>query len=362
MPIAPRTPVLVWMALGPVLACSDYGLEDRAPLPDAWDGSVGDAPTDGAAQIQVVPERFDFGQQATSCTEGGFPFWIRNVGDEPLDVLALSLDGGSLGLVLDVPAAPITLAPGDWVEGAATWAPQADGDPDGTLSVESTDPQAPLIDRILYGDACGDLDGDGLCDLDDPDLDGDGLPNADDEYPELVVVDDVEVGFDDVEVGTRIIDQYADLGVYFEGAGDPGEGGDSNVVQWGSDHTSATLSSPDKVLSTWVNSGFNHSGEPGLSGVLDRPADVVSLRMYTAGAAYTAEAGGEVDQATLTTYDADGNEVGRHTASADTTAGVESVVLEVMGDEVMSFALHTGDFDAIDDLRVLRLEEPACPP
>jgi len=350
------------MALGPVLACSDPDLGVQASLPEAWDDSVGDAPTDGAAQIQVVPERFDFGQQATSCTEGDFPFWIRNVGDEAVDVLALTLDGGSLGLTLDVPAAPLTLEPGEWVEGAATWAPQWDGDPDGTLSVESTDPQAPLIDRILYGEACGDLDADGLCDLDDPDVDGDGLANAEDPDPELIVVEEISVGFDDLDVGTRVTDHYAELGVYLEGAGEPGEGGDSNVVQWGADHTTATLWSPDKVLGTWVEDGFNHSGEPGLSGFLDGPAELISVRMYTAGAAASTEAGGEADQATLTAYDAEGNEVGSHTATADTDEGIESVVLEVMAEEATSFALHTGDFDAIDDLRILRLEEPACPP
>ena len=61
------------------------------------------------------------------------------------------------------------------------------------------------------------------------------------------------------------------------------------------------------------------------------------------------------------TYDAQGQELGQQTVTADTNAGVESIVVEVMGGEARSFALYTGDFDAVDDLRVLRLEDPACP-
>lgn len=361
---APRSaPVLPALLL--IAACSDYGLATGPEVPPGFDTSYGDEPTDGAARIQVVPDPFDFGSQATACTEGAFPFWIRNVGDEPLQVLELRLEDADAAVSFEVPVVPLSLEPGEWVEGAARWSPLVDGVPGGSFEVLSDDPQAPLIERPLGGEACGDLDADGLCDDVDPDVDGDGLPNAEDEFPTRIVTDDVLVDFDDLAPGTRVTEQYADLGVHLEGAGAPGEGGDSNVVVLGSEHTTAPLLTPSQLLSTWVNEGFNYgadgSGEPGLSGWLDEAAHVVQLRLYTAGAEYAADAGGEIDQGTLVTYDAQGQELGQQTVTADTNAGVESIVVEVMGGEARSFALYTGDFDAVDDLRVLRLEDPACP-
>jgi hypothetical protein len=341
-------------------ACSEYDLKGASDTPEGWDEEWTDEPTDGAAQIQVVPDPFDFGTLATACSAGSFPFFVRNVGDADLDVLEFTLDDGNEGLVLDVPTAPLTLGPGEWIDGMASWMPDFDGEPGGVFGVRSTDSAAPLIERPLQGTACGDMDTDGICDDVDTDRDGDGISNDVDEYPDHHVIENVLIDFDDLAPGTRVTDQYSYLGITLEGSGAPGEGGDSNVVGLGSDHTTASLHTPSNVLATWVNDGFNHDGSPGLSGTLDIAAQVVTLRFYTAGIEYAEAAGGEQDSGTLYTYAADGTLVGSSTTSVDTNAGIESEVVEVLGGAIREFDLYTGDFDALDDLRILRLEAPEC--
>ena len=343
---------LVFLCMG----CSEYELGLQGDAFDGW----GDTPTDGAAQIQVLPDPFDFGTLATACSDGSFPFTIRNVGDEELDVLSFDLSGGDASLVLDVPVAPFTLEPGEWVEGRASWAPLSDGFPAATFTVESTDGLAPFVDRPFSGVSCGDMDTDGICDDDDSDRDGDGIANSVDEYPDYHVIDDVLIDFDDLSPGTRVTDQYSSLGITLEGSGSPGEGGDSNVVSRGSEHTTATLQTPSNVLATWVNDGFNCDGAPGLSGWLDSAAHVVTMRFYTAGIEYAQATGGEQDQGTITSLDANGATIGSSTVAVDTNSGIESSEIEIMGGEIRGFELHTCDFDALDDLRVLRLEAPEC--
>jgi len=361
--------------------CGDFGLNspaDDEPGDVAGSGGDGGAggdgggwgdggggwgpPSDGSAQIVLWPDPFDFGDHATGCSEGAFDWYVQNVGDEPLEIAAFSLDDATWEVTFEVPAFPTTLAPGEVIEGSAAWVPEVDGAPGGSFWVYSNDPLAPAIERPLGGSACADMDLDGLCDDEDDDRDGDGAPDDTDRYPDLVTLDDAHVDFDDLAAGTRILEQYADLGVHFEGEGAPGQGYDTNVVQPGSACTQAVLETSPNVLCTYVNDGFNHSGEPGLSGWLDSPADAVTVRMYNAGHAYAAANGADRDQAELVTYDAAGVEIGRHLAVADTDAGDEYVDLVVLGEGAMSFALFTGDFDAVDDLHVLRLEAPACAP
>ena len=340
--------------------CTDYQFASPDSVPDGWNDSWGDEPTDGAAAIQVLPDPFDYGTVATDCRQAAFPWFVRNVGDEPLTVSGVELDGVTWEVEVDAPQLPLVLAPGESWSGETRYAPAVDGGPTGLLRVLSDDPLAPQIERPLRGESCGDMDSDALCDDVDPDRDGDGIDDSVDEWPEHIVVDEEWVDFDELVVGARVQEQYADLGVHFVGAGSPGEGYDTNVVQAGPTCTTAVLATSPNVLCTWVNDGFNHSGEPGLAGWVDTPADAVMVRMYTAGMDYAATNGADRDQATLTTYDADGVQLGTHTAIADTDSGQDWVDLQVLGIDAMSFEIHTGDFDALDDLRVLRLEEPVC--
>ena len=342
-----------------LLACSDHGFSAPADV-DGWDASWGDEPTDGARALQVVPDPFDFGQVSTDCAEAGFDWFARNVGEEPVTVDEVGLVDVTWEVVFDVPGLPVTLQPGEYLQGTASYEPVADGGPTGSFWVYSDDPDAPAIERPLHGDSCADMDGDAICDEVDDDLDGDGIPNDDDPFPEHLTIDDEHVGFDELVAGTRVEEQYADLGVHFVGTGSPGAGWDTNVVQAGTTCTEAELSSSPNVLCTYVDDGFNHGGDPGLEGWLDEEADAVMVRMYTAGLAYAATNGADRDEATLVTFDVDGVELGRHTAMADTDSGVDYVDLQVLGPGAMSFELYTGDFDAVDDLHVLRLAEPTC--
>ena len=74
---------------------------------------------------------------------------------------------------------------------------ELDGDGDGVPDVDDTDPADPTVCRDVDTDTCDDcvggfdnpfgdgddLDGDGLCDVGDPDRDNDGEPNASDDDP-----------------------------------------------------------------------------------------------------------------------------------------------------------------------------------
>ena len=202
--------------------------------------------------------------------------------------------------------------------------------------------------------------GDGPCVDGDGDRDDDGLLDAEDPFPDDIVVADLHVDFDDFAVGTAVADQFEDLGLHLEGGGAPGEGYDSNVVETGPTCTSAILLTSPNVLCTWVDAGFNFAGDPGLAGWVDDPVDAVTVRLYNAGMAFAATVENERDQATLLAYDAGGNLLGEQTAVADTSAGEEYVDLLVMGAEATSFALYSGDFDAIDDLHLYQLEPSPC--
>jgi len=347
------------------LACHDYELLDPAdegPVPGAWDTGWGDQPSDGAAHLQLFPDPFDFGTVAADCRQESFEWVVRNVGSDHVVISGFELDGATTETAFDVPGLPLTLAPDESAWGTATWTPAVQGAPSGTFRVLSDDPDAPVIERLLMGDACGDMDSDTICDDVDTDRDGDGIANGDDLFPDHLIVDDAHVDFDELAVGTRVQEQYAGLGVHFVGAGSPGQGYDTNVVQSGPTCTTAVLSTSPNVLCTYVNDGFNNSGDPALSGWLDAEADAVTVRMYTAGMSYSRTNGSDRDQATLITYNHDGKQIGTHTAMADTDTGVDYVDLVVLGPGAMAFDLYTGDFDALDDLHVLRLEEPVCEP
>ena len=353
------------------LGCSDYALSTDKSANDeddtgiqaepGWDDDWEATPTDGAAQIQVLPDPFDFGEVAAGCADGAITYFIRNVGDADLDVYGVTIDGAGADLTLGLPAVPATLAPMEWISGELAWAPLAEGTAVGTVHVTSSDALAPDVVRPLSGTGCIDSDGDGLCDGVDDDRDGDGIANTSDDFPDHLVIDDAHVDFDSLAVGTRVAEQYAStLGIHFLGGGDPGEGYDSNVVNAEDDCTLAVVQTSPNVLCTYVNDGFNTSGDPGIAGWLDQPADAVRIRLYNAGLAYAVTNGRDADTATLYTYDSAGNALGTDTAMADTDVGEEYVDLQVLGADAMRFDLYTGDFDAIDDLHVFRLAEPSC--
>ena len=344
-----------------LIACSEYGLQTPADvMPEGWEEDWGDAPTDGAAQIQVLPEDFSFGTVSVDCGNGELEFFIRNIGNEDLELDAVLLEGADAEIWISTPAVPAVLVPGEILQGLLRYMPHQEGQPPGTVVVLSSDPDAPTIERVLTGEACADIDSDSLCDEIDDDIDGDGILNDDDPWPRHHVIDDIHIDFDDLSAGTRVSEQYADEGVHFSGSGSPGEGYDSNVISAAADATTATVDTLPNVLITYVNNGFNYSGDPGLSGSLDEPADVIRLRLYNAGIPFAKTVDGEIDQGELEAYDADGQLIGTHAAIASTDDGEEYVDLEIVGSELVRFDLFTGDFDAVDDLRILRLEEPVC--
>ena len=276
--------------------------------------------TDGAANLQVLPEVFDLGLVTPGCEVAELPWSITNVGDSPVSLDNVLLAGASWEVTVEVPITPVTHQPGASFTGTISYAPMVEGEPGGALELYSDDPGAPLITRDLFGEGCCEDSGDALL-----------------------------LSFDELAVGTWLAEQYASEGVQFIGSGDPGEGFDTTVITDGADCTTAALSSGPNLLCAHVNDGFNHSGDPGLAGIINVPAESVSVRMYNAGLSSGAD---DSDQATLVVYDIDGIELGSHTDTASTSLGEEWVTLRVDTPGVSSFAVFTGDFEAVDDVQI----------
>ena len=324
-------------------------------LLDAW----GDTPTEGRS-LQVLPTEIDFGSVATGCDSSEVTVWIRNVSGVEVQLTGFALDGASTEVWALVPSVPVVLAPGVWLSAQLSYAPEVDGTPGGELVLTTTAADAPEIRRSLWGEACGDLDADGTCDVEDADRDGDGILDSIDRFPDLPDRDRVTIDFDDLTAGAEISQLEFD-GLSFDGGGSPGEGLDTSVVAVGSDCTGAELQSSPNLLCAWVNEGFNHSGDPGLRGTLHQPADAIAVRLYNAGVAWTSDGDSDTDQATLTGLDEAGAELDAHTDTASTGSGEEWVDLHVHGPDLAAFTLHTGDFEAVDDVSLHWFDEAACP-
>lgn len=281
----------------------------------------------GAPDIVVEPEVLDFGAVGIGCAPAELEFEVLNVGSEPLHIDAFELVDATWEIEFEVPRVPGVLQPGGSIAGTGFFEPEGPEGAIGTLLVYSDDLDEPVVERSIEGTVAGG--------------------------------GSEHIGFDELAVGTRVGEQYADLGVHILGGGAPGEGLDTHVVERGGVCTSATLDSSPNVLCTYVNDGFNHAGEPGFAGWLDEPAEGISVRVYNAGLASAASDGADNDQATLVVLDEAGEELGRETAVARTDSGEEYVDLVVDEPGAAAFELFTGDFDAVDDLVILR--DGGCP-
>jgi hypothetical protein len=138
-----RSPRAAALALFPALlsACSDYGFHgDKDPGAGAEDQDTGPepvTPVEGAPEVQVSPERLALGPSCTGAQSAEVV--VENVGDAPLTVQALRVEGEAWALDAP-PALPLTLAAG----GALTLR-VVGGPGDAALIVESDDADEALI-------------------------------------------------------------------------------------------------------------------------------------------------------------------------------------------------------------------------
>ena len=124
-------------AVGWLSGCSEWGIKEDLP------------PEGGAApDIEVVPERIDFGDLAYG-TAATSPLTVTNAGDAPLSVAGLALSLGE-AYALSSPAVPISLDPGESVSVDVAYVAGTTESLD-TLRVASDDPLTPQIDVPLTG-------------------------------------------------------------------------------------------------------------------------------------------------------------------------------------------------------------------
>lgn len=116
-------------------ACSDYGFHgDKEPSPEGQD--TAEVPDLSAPEIEVSPERVDLG---AVCGSGAATATVRSVGDAPLTLTGLRVDGDAWALE-GAPALPLTLEPGAAIELQLVGGPG-----EATLFVESDDADEPSV-------------------------------------------------------------------------------------------------------------------------------------------------------------------------------------------------------------------------
>ena len=309
-------------------------------------------------QIHVTPQSIDFTTIATGCSIGSEDFTISNLGTAPLEIQNITLLNLSSDVTLPNISLPVTLAPSGVLTYTISYTPTVDEILNGELTVTSTDPNTPTVIRTIDGQGCGDMDLDGICDNADGDKDGDGILNGDDDYPSQLILEQIDMDFEGFPSGLRILEQYASSGVHFIGTGSPGNSFDTNITAYASDITTANMVSGSMVLNPFVNDGFdsNTSGDPGLAFMLDNSADVFTIRFYNAGLGF----GFDIDTAYIYVYDANGTLVGSGSDNASTNIGQEYVDITVEASGGLYIDVFTDDFDAVDDIQILRLEDPVC--
>jgi hypothetical protein len=135
---------------------------DENPLDISLSGNGTAAP---APNIQVVPSSFDFGEvvenQSTTTT-----VTVSNIGNLGLAINGIALDTGA-EFSLDTGNCGSTLAAGENCTITITFSPTAGGVFNDTLTIDSTDPDSPIVDVNVTGTGLADSDGDGVPDRDD---------------------------------------------------------------------------------------------------------------------------------------------------------------------------------------------------
>jgi hypothetical protein len=118
---------------------------------------VGTGVVAAVPELSVSPTDIDFGTVAVgdTVTEDAT---VTNTGDANLTITAVTVTGPDAG-AFDAPsvADPITLAPGESVTEAITFAPTSSGDKSATITIESNDPEQPLTNVSVSGTAAETL-------------------------------------------------------------------------------------------------------------------------------------------------------------------------------------------------------------
>lgn len=135
--------LLVLFLLG---GCSEYGVSGK-PGDGAVDSGVAAWP-----EIQVAPSAVDFGAVPVDAGPADpAPVWIKNIGDAPLHLSSLTVDGG--GGVFTVTALETSvLSPEEHTEVLVGFEPAMAGVVGASLWVESDDPDQPRVEVALQGE------------------------------------------------------------------------------------------------------------------------------------------------------------------------------------------------------------------
>jgi hypothetical protein len=135
---------------------------DESTLDILLSGNGTSAP---APNIQVVPSSFDFGEvvenQSTTTT-----VTVSNIGNLGLAINGIALGTGA-DFSLDTGNCGSTIAAGENCTIGITFSPTAGGVFNDTLTIDSTDPDSPMVDVTVTGTGLADSDGDGVPDRDD---------------------------------------------------------------------------------------------------------------------------------------------------------------------------------------------------
>jgi hypothetical protein len=141
------------LALAPGFA----GCQQEFVLQDKIDPPVEEPDTDlgvplDQPQIKVKPEMLDFGSLPVDCPAEAQTFTIRNTGNAPLDVTAVTLRGqGKAAFTVTFPD-PITLAPNEWHRVQVDFMARGYFDYGGAfIEVESSDPDEPVVEVDVAG-------------------------------------------------------------------------------------------------------------------------------------------------------------------------------------------------------------------
>lgn len=141
------------MRLLPLLllaACSEYDLKQNDPNNDGAEGE-GEGETSGLEPNIEVDPSLSLLSACGSLASADLD--VRSVGEGPLTVSEITVDWDDNGTVEATPAAtlPVTLAPGETLPVALTWAPGESTSFGGVLRVSSDDPDTPRASVDLSG-------------------------------------------------------------------------------------------------------------------------------------------------------------------------------------------------------------------
>ncbi|MCC6875034.1 MAG: hypothetical protein IT378_12070 [Sandaracinaceae bacterium] len=212
--------------------------------------------------------------------------------------------------------------------------------------------------------AADDPDGDGLGNAADPDDDNDGIPDAGDEFPQSLYVGEVNIGFEqpDIGAGAAIGNQWARFGVRFT------PGFTVTALSTTDPCANAAPVSPQNVCTPLIASSGRCSGpafgtafvanfDPGTS------YDYASINNRTS-AHCRSGCGGcltDGDLVTVTAFSPAGSASGQatpHNGSVPTNDAVGTARVRLDG--MTRIEIQMTDSDGLDDLRLVDLRPP-CP-